>query len=118
MYTRELADSALEWITSGKSLRSWSAADPSRPKELTIIRWALRNHDGFGQLYREACRVRTELLAEDLVEISDAALGGDMAHVQAQKLRTDIRKWVVAPDSRYLWGQATSVECSGPNDSS
>jgi hypothetical protein len=46
-YDRATADSALEWLASGKSLRSWSAADPSRPHASTNIKWALRNQRQF-----------------------------------------------------------------------
>jgi hypothetical protein len=46
-YNRATADSALEWLANGKSLRSWSAADPSRPHASTNIKWALRNQRQF-----------------------------------------------------------------------
>ena len=99
-YNRATADSALEWLASGKSLRSWSAADPSRPHASTNIKWALRTNDNFGALYREARRCGAEVWADELNEIADQSVGGDMATVQARKLQTEVRTFLLAPSDR------------------
>jgi hypothetical protein len=56
----------------------------------------LNDPDGFGRLFREAQRIRAWYWADEIADLSDEALGGDMPNVQAQKLRIDTRKWLCA----------------------
>ena len=95
-YRREWADSVLEWVASGKSMRSCCESEPGRPSKTSIIRWRLADIDGFGKLFREARLAGAETWADELVEIADESVGEDMAGVQAQKLRVDVRKWLLA----------------------
>lgn len=81
---------------------------PSMP---TIIRWANEDREGFAERYARARDIGWEVMAEDLVEISDDATNDWMTrrkedgsidavlnaeHVQRSRLRADTRKWLLS----------------------
>jgi Bacteriophage Sf6, terminase small subunit-like len=110
-YTPELAESVLSWIASGRSVRSWEAADPSRPRRESVMRWVVKDTDGFAERYREARRAFVEALADDLVDDAREARGKDMPGVQAQRLITDTTKWLL---SRIHPDCADRLQLGGP----
>jgi hypothetical protein len=95
-YTPELAESVLSWVASGKSVRSWEAADPERPRRESVMRWKDQDIDGFAERYRAARRAFAECLADDVLDQAAEARGKDMPGVQAQKLIVDTAKWYLA----------------------
>jgi hypothetical protein len=96
-FTEALAESVLEHVAEGKSIRSWARV-PGRPSNASVTRWALADPDGFGRLLQDAFRIRDHGWAEELVEISDEPVH-DMPGAQRQRLRLDTRKWII---SRHL----------------
>jgi hypothetical protein len=51
LYTAELAESVIAWLSAGLTLRSWARC-PGRPDRTTVINWARANIDGFGDRLR------------------------------------------------------------------
>jgi hypothetical protein len=60
------------------------------------MRWHLADIDGFGELFREATLAGVENWPDELVDISDESPGGDMAAIQRNKLRIDVRKLLLS----------------------
>jgi len=91
-YTSKVGADICRRIAEGESL-SHICADPRMPDVRTVLRWAGSDVEGFRQLYARAMEARAHLLAEEILELADAA---DPENVQAQKLKVDTRKWVAS----------------------
>ncbi|NLR74221.1 terminase small subunit-like protein [Leeia aquatica] len=65
------------------------------PALAVVLGW-LQSEAEFRQQYQLARSVQLDALAEDMVEIADAAQGLDNAGVAAAKLRVEVRKWRAA----------------------
>jgi hypothetical protein len=104
-YRPDLAESLLEHLSTGRSLRSWCAR-AGRPSFASVLRWALADIDGFGAAYREARRLGCEALADDLRSEAYKAVGKDMAGVNAQRLIVDTIKWELSKRAPEQFGDA------------
>ena len=104
-YTPEMAEEILVRMSGGESLRA-ICADPEYPDRTTVLRWAVRDVDGFGARYAAARRSGVESRIEDANEIANEtpmltivlADGSvktciDPAGVQRNRLRCDQAKW-------------------------
>lgn len=110
LYTPEVADEVCRRIAEGHTLRE-IARTPGMPSMPTIIRWANEDREGFAERYARAREIGWEVMAEDLVEISDDATNDWMKrrkedgsidtvlnaeHVNRSRLRADTRKWLLS----------------------
>lgn len=107
MYTIELAREICRAIaTSSKGLKHICAENEHFPAWRTIYEWRFDNEE-FAQMYAQAKRAQAELLAEDILEISDDTTldtvydkdGNPRQNsewVNRSRLKVDTRKWIAA----------------------
>lgn len=110
--TAKLVEEILRRIADGESLRSVCRSE-GMPSRETVREWLDKDTDLAGQ-YARAVSERADVLVEDMLEIADAARGGDAEAVQAAKLRVDTRKWVASKMAPRRYGDRAAVELSGP----
>jgi hypothetical protein len=116
-YNQALADSICTLIIEGKSLRAICKMS-SMPSLATVCRWLAENDARtapFREQYARAKKIQAELLADELIDISDEKVivgddKSDNARVQAQRLRVDTRKWVASRLLPKKWGDAAAKE--------
>jgi hypothetical protein len=65
------------------------------------------------QIYARACESRAEVMANEILEISDSPESKDNAVVQRDRLRVDTRKWLLAKLHPKKYGDKLDVEHSG-----
>lgn len=110
-YTEALAGHLCRWIAEGKSLNKWCKA--TGVSASTVYRWMGERPD-FSQKYAQAHADRTDTLAEEMLDIADAAQDfTDIAKVQAAKLRIETRKWIASKLKPTKWGDRMVVENTG-----
>lgn len=118
-YTEKIGKEICKRIAMGESLRE-IAKKPGMPGLSTIVAWIVDDkHSEFQTRYAQARKAQAELLADDLIGISDdgrndwieqngsdedkAAYQFNGEAVQRSRLRADTRKWVAARLlSRYM----------------
>ena len=120
-YSERIAAVLCARIAGGDSLRS-ICREPGMPSFQTVLRWAHENREGFRERYVLATDFRAQALAEELLEIADAArnvatgapgTGEATARVQAEKLRVDARKWILARMAPKRYGDRVALEHTG-----
>jgi len=110
-YTEEAAASLLQWITEGKSLRSWCRQASVSP--MAVYQWMARQRD-FADRYARAYDNRADTLADEILDIADETAGTEsIAAVQAAKLRIETRKWIASKLKPQQWGDRQVVEQTG-----
>lgn len=120
MYTQEVAEKVCKLLEDGESLRRAAKAcgvDPS-----TVLRWK-DAYPEFAQQYARSRGVGYELLADELLEISDDSAGdyedterGPVAKpevVARARLRVDTRKWMLAKMLPKVYGERVDLNHSG-----
>jgi hypothetical protein len=110
-YRREVADKIISAVSNGKPLKT-ICNELGIPRE-TVIAWALDDRDDFGERLKEACFWRTDVWADEILEMSDASRGKDMAGVQSHKLSVDSRKWLLSKLRPDQFGDRVQVEHIG-----
>lgn len=111
-YNQETADKVLQGLSEGKSLRKACAGlvDPSY-----LLRWTEENPE-FGQQYTRVRARAYEMLADELVEISDDSTNDTIVTedgkvvtnqevVARSRLRVDTRKWMLAKMLPKVYGE-------------
>ena len=109
-YDLNLADIILERISTGESV-AHICRDPDMPAKASVYRW-LWKFPEFRDKYAQACEIRSEVHAEEMIDISDDGTDDFVErfdkdgengwwefrgeHVQRSKLRVDTRKWVAS----------------------
>lgn len=93
----------------------------------SITDWA-REDDEFAARYARAMELRCEMMAEEILEISDDGTNdwmerqigdgetvtvADHEHIQRSKLRVDSRKWLMAKMMPKKYGDRVSAEITG-----
>jgi hypothetical protein len=99
------------------------------PHRSTVLRWALK-HEEFRDLYARAMDIRTDVWADETVDISDDSSGDyiertrddgssyttvDHDHIARSRLRVDTRKWIASKLKPRKYGDRVAHELSGPN---
>lgn len=119
-FTQELADAVCEQIAQGKSMRTVCAPD-EMPAIATLFRW-LREHESFREQYARATEERSEAFAEETIDIADDSLSLAQesddpkranALVQAQRVRIDTRKWLMAKMKPKKYGDKLDLTSDG-----
>jgi hypothetical protein len=106
--------------TSTEPLVKILAANPDFPSEYTIRQWRF-TYPTFSLMYVDAKRIQADLLAEQIIEISDDASNDykkdakgndvvDYENIQRSRLRVDSRKWLAGKLANKLYGDKTTVE--------
>lgn len=110
-YNEDEAAALCQWITEGRSLRSWCVH--SGTAIMTVYRWMSDRAD-FRERYARAHEDRADTMAEDIIDIADEVAGTEsIAAVQAARLRIDTRKWVAAKIKPTKWGEKQVIENTG-----
>jgi hypothetical protein len=103
-YDPNIAEEILERMSGGESLRAICAdpEHPEYPERRTVLRWSVRDTEGFAARYAAARRAGVESRIEDANEIAaetptyiDEAgkTRIDAAGIQRNRLRCDQAKW-------------------------
>ena len=101
IYTDEIAATICQRLADGESLRQ-ICADADMPARQTVRDWK-RNVPGFGALY-EAARVdQTESELDDLMEIEQQVLSGDVEPDQA-KVAISSKQWRMSRFNKNRFG--------------
>lgn len=123
-YTQELAYIICEEIMQGKSLRAICKRE-DMPALSTICRWLSNNKD-FQEQYTRAREIQAELLADEIIEISDDGSKDEVEHpmvegatmtnyenIQRSKLKVDSRKWVASKLLPKKYGDKQEIQHTG-----
>ena len=94
----------------GKSLRAVCAA-PDMPTEGAVRSWAVENHEGFGDRMERARVVGCHVMADEILEIADAAHDSDSA--AAARVKTENRRWLLSKLLPKTYGDRLDVNHSG-----
>jgi len=105
-FTQETADEICEWISKGKSLRSYCGQE-GKPDQTTVLRWCGDNEE-FRKQYAQAREAQADHYADEIVEIADSDDAPDKARV-----RIDARKWVAGKLRPKKYGEKVDVDHSG-----
>lgn len=79
------------------------------PHEATVYRW-LSTHEQFREMYARAREERADMLADDVIDISDTETDAAKA-----RNRMDARKWYAAKLNPKRYGDKVTNELTGPN---
>ena len=104
-------------IAMGKSLRSILEGDDNLPSVPTFLDWVLASPE-LAEHYARARQLSYQLLADDLVSISDENYTTDehgvrerlsSEAIQRNRLRVDTRKWMLSKMLPKIYGDHTKV---------
>ncbi len=120
IYTKKLADSICERISQGESVRA-ICREEGMPEAKSIYNWLLdENKKDFLHQYTEARSTQAELMFEEIIELADESVDdiqgddkSDGARVQARKLQTDARKWVLSKMLPKKYGDKIDMTTNG-----
>lgn len=116
VYSDDLINKFLDRIMDGRGLVS-VCRDPDMPSKSTIYEWlADKEKDGFSDRYIKACKIRAEVIAEDMIDkIESVELDKD-AIAQA-RLELDAKKWFLAKLHPTKYGDKNeAVEVNDDNE--
>lgn len=117
-FTQQIADEICERLAAGESLRA-ICRDEHMPPDSTVREWVIYDTNGFAAQYTRARDSGLDVLAEQVLEISDEAPNtldnggkdsGDIAH---KRLRFDARRWYLSKLAPKRYGDRQAVELSG-----
>jgi hypothetical protein len=111
-YRPETGEAICLRLAEGESLNH-ICKDEGMPDMTTVMRW-LKAHDDFRQSYAHAREVQATRWADEIVALSDAAMGNE--DTQARRLQVDSRKWIVAKMLPKVYGDRTVTELTGKID--
>lgn len=111
-----------EKIADGMSLRDICLEDGA-PHRSTVFRW-LSQHPDFNDQYGRAREAQAELLADELMAISDDGQNDtyldedgkqrtDHDVIARSKLRVDTRKWIASKLKPKVYGDRQQLDISG-----
>lgn len=125
-YSDELVAELCSRLAEGNSLRTVCKSE-DMPDKSTVFRWlgALDDkgeykYKSFRDQYARAKEEAADAMAEEIIEIADDASDkivgidrSDGARVQAQKLRIDARKWIMAKTKPRKYGEKIDLTSDG-----
>lgn len=108
-YTEEIGDAICEWISAGRSLRSYCRIEGNTPFN-TVLDWL--NHDdlqSFRVKYARAREIQAEVIADELIDIADDTKpdGLKLAH---DKMKIETRQWIAAKLLPKKYGNIQHIE--------
>lgn len=123
-YSAKVWNDLLGHIASGESLRTACKHD-GMPTKKTVMQW-LAKDEGLRPSYADACALRAEVYAEEIVDIADEAdveviVGDDgeqivkldATAVARNRLRVDARKWIACKLVPKKYGERQTHEHQG-----
>ena len=98
-YTPDLAGRILMRLMDGEMLRGICADDDIPVAPSTVLEWVKDDREGFAERYARARHIQADVLAEEIIAISDGEMNDarEDSHVviQRDKLRAHNRKWLL-----------------------
>lgn len=110
LYSAALAAHVLSELARGRSLRAICEA-PDMPAEATIRNWAVSDHEGFGERMQRARALGCHAIADQIIEIADAATDSDSA--AAARVKCENRRWLLSKLMPATYGDRQVVEHAG-----
>lgn len=127
--TIELAEQICELIATGHSLRQIEKQE-GMPAKGTILSWNVKHSEEykpFQDLYAQACNIRAELWAEEIIDIADDGTNDwynkqvgqetvravDHENINRSRLRVDSRKWLLSKALPKKFGERITQEHVG-----
>lgn len=108
-YNDEVADQICNWISEGKSLRSF-CRDENNPGLRTVLDWL--NDDekqSFRVKYARAREIQAEVMADELLEIADDTKP-DQLKLAHDKMKIETRQWIAAKLLPKKYGNIQHIE--------
>jgi hypothetical protein len=104
-----IQDEICEWISQGKSLRSYSAQEGKTPFT-TILGW-LRDdeNEDFRIKYARAREAQSELYVDEIMQIADDEKP-DALKLQHDKLKIETRQWAASKLNPKKYGNKLEFE--------
>ena len=109
LYSDELVDRICEWISEGKSLRSFCRIE-GNPGFQTVLDW-LNDDDKlyFRSKYARAREIQAEVMADELLEIADDTKP-DQLKLAHDKMKIETRQWIAAKLLPKKYGNIQHIE--------
>lgn len=107
MFTQEVADQVCQKLAEGQSLRKACSVE-GMPAASTVLLWT-RAQGGFSEQYTRAREIGYQLLADQILEISDDK-AGDVAR---DRLSVDSRKWMLSKMLPKVYGDKIETQHTG-----
>ena len=104
---RAVCDRYLEWLAAGRTLRAFAQAEGI--SESVLYRWSEKDEE-FRRAVREARTVGHDSLAAEMLDIADSATPETVA---SDRLRCDVRRWLLSRWSPERYGEAKASGESG-----
>ena len=120
---KDKADSVLEWIKSGRTLREWSR-QPGNCSHDAVEDWQVKDEE-FKRLFACAREIGEHAISEESLEIVDelptyidekGIKRLDPAGVQRNRIRAEHRLKLLAKWNPRKWGEKTDLNLSGSVD--
>jgi terminase small subunit-like protein len=116
-FTPELGEKICELIACGSLMKNAARHVSISPE--TVCRWVIK-HEGFREAYAVARAQRTEIWAEECIEIADDATRDyttdehgncifNVENVHRARLRIDARRWQMVRLDPRLWGNCPEI---------
>jgi hypothetical protein len=113
-YDEEIAERILALISDGKTLRG--ACEQLDLPRRTVRDWTV-TIPTFGAAMQEARRQQLEVIADEIITISDEVEGcQDNAVVQAARLRCDNRRWLLSKLYPERYGERVAISGTDGRD--
>ncbi len=106
-YSRELSDLLCDQLAAGRTLNS-VCQDSGMPSRTAVQKWVASGIDGFAERYALARRLGYEVMADEVVDLSDGA-GLSTEAVAKARLQVDSRKWLLAKALPKMFGDRVTV---------
>lgn len=97
-------------LAEGLSLTS-VCLTPELPGRTTVMRW-MEEDEGFAEAVARARETGLERMAEEIIEIADAAAPGE---APTAKLRVEARKWILSKQFARKYGDRTILAGDADN---
>ena len=109
LYSDELVGRICEWISEGKSLRSFCRIE-GNPGFQTVLDW-LNDDDKiyFRSKYARAREIQAEVMADELLEIADDTKP-DQLKLAHDKMKIETRQWIAAKLLPKKYGNIQHIE--------
>lgn len=109
-FTSAVGEEICERLMQGRSLRQ-ICADPEMPDRTTVVRWLAREED-FAAKYARARDVYADVMEEDMAEIEDRTLSGEIEPAAARVVLTS-KQWRAAKLAPKKYGDRLDLNHSG-----
>lgn len=110
-YTEEKALEICELVADGQSINKISKM-PGMPTRSTILKW-FRDVPEFSVMYARAKEIGFEVLADEIIDLADAAENADKDQCRRHQLMIDTRKWLLAKLQPRKYGERVTQEIVG-----